>query len=208
MTSAVPPTDADVYSVPYSAERNNRSATLSTGLGMASAVLATVLALVLSGVAWWVAVQDRAGAGEVVIAVAVSALMAATVWFAFRPARAGARKRHYLGTARDAMQISPDGVGFPDLERGGWIVVPWSAINGAKVMTWRTVQFLHLELSPDLHATQAGAQGLDDRAVLRDLLRPAMGLIGPRFALGSLQRTPEEIDSALRQFSGGRIFLT
>ena len=58
MTSAVPPmppTDAEVYSVPYRADRSNRSATLSTGLGMASAVLATLLALVLSGVAWWVA---------------------------------------------------------------------------------------------------------------------------------------------------------
>ena len=42
---------------------------------------------------------------------------------------------------------------------------------------------------------QPGAQGLDDPAVLRDLIRPAMGLVGPRFALGSLERTPEEIDS-------------
>ena len=81
------------------------------------------------------------------------------MWFAFRPVRAAARKRRYLGTARDAMQISPDGVGFPDLDRGGWIVVPWPAINGAKIMTWRTVRFLHLELSPDLHAGPARCAG-------------------------------------------------
>ena len=143
-----------------------------------------------------------------VIAVAVTLLMAATVWVAWRPVRVAALRRRNLAQARDAMQISDDGVGFPDLDGGGWIVVPWSAITGARVMTWREVRFLHLEVSPDLRADQPGAKGLDDPAVLRGLIRPAMGLVGPRFSLAGLQRTPDEIDAALRHYSGGRIVIT
>ena len=40
------------------------------------------------------------------------------------------------------------------------------------------------------------------------LVRPAMGLVGPRFSLAGLQRTPEEIDAALRHYSGGRVVIT
>ena len=208
MTAAVPPDDTDVFSVPYSTDRGSRGASLSTGLGVATAVLASVLGVVLSGAVWWVVLQDGTSIGAVVTALAITVLMAATAWFAWRPVRAAARKRRNLAAARDAMQVSAAGVGFPDLDSGGWIVVPWSAITGARVMTWRTVRFLHVELSPDLRPGQPGTQGLDDPAVLRELTRPTMGMIGPRFSLESLLRTPEEIDSAMRHHSRGRISFT
>jgi len=208
MTAAVPPTEDDVFSVPYSADHVNHPAALSAGLGLLSAVLASVLGVVLTGATWWLALQDGASIGVAVTAFVVTVLMAVTVWVAWRPVRAAARSRSNLAQSPVAMQISAVGVGFPDLDRGGWIVVPWSAITAARVMTWRTVRFLHLELAPGLRADQPGAQGLDDPRVLRDLTRRTMGLIGPRFSLGSLQRAPEEIDSALRLYSGGRLFLT
>jgi hypothetical protein len=78
----------------------------------------------------------------------------------------------------------------------------------ARIMTWRTVRFLQIELSPDLSAGAPGVQGLDDPATLRTLTRPTMGMIGPRFSLSSLERSPEEIDTAMRHYSGGRVFLT
>ena len=208
MTAPVPPPEDDVFTVPYSAERANQSTSVSTGLGAATAVIATVLGVVFSGLVWWIALQDGSNAGLVVMAVVVTALMAVTVWFAWRPVRSGARNRSNLAQVRDALQISAAGIGFADLDRGGWIVVPWSMIIEARIMTWRTVRFLHIELSPELSAGGPGVQGLDDPATLRTLKRPAMGMVGPRFALTSLARSPEEIDAAMRRYSDGRVFLS
>ena len=208
MSSSVPPPDGDVFAVPYNADRGNQSATLASGLGAVSAVLATVLGLILSGVTWWLALQDGAGAGLVLTALVVTVAMAIIVSTAWRPVRAAARNRANLAKARDAMQISAAGVGFPDLDTGGWIVVPWPMITGARVMSWRSVRFLHLELSPDLHPSQPGVQGLDRPGALRALMRPTMGMVGPRFSLAVLQRSSDEIDAALRHYSDGRIFLT
>ncbi len=208
MTSPVPPTDADVFSVPYNAERGHRSAVLSSSLGVLSAVLATFIGVVFSAVMWWLALRDGAGFGIGVTAVVITAVMAVVVAMAWRPVRAAARNRRNLANARDAMQISAAGIGFPDLDRGGWILVPWPVINAARVMSWRDVPFLHLELSPGLRTDEPGAKGLEDPATVRMLTRRTLGMVGPRFSLGVLERTPDEIDGALRAYSGGRIFLT
>jgi hypothetical protein len=208
MTSPVLPSDADVFSVPYKAERGHRAAALSSSLGVLSAVLATVIGVAFSAVMWWLAFQDGFNFGLGAMAVLITALMAVVVTHAWRPVRAAARNRRNLASARDAMQISAAGIGFPDLDRGGWILVPWPVINAARVMSWRDVSFLHLELSSGLRTDEPGSRGLDDPATVRMLTRRTLGMVGPRFSLDVLERTPDEIDAALRTYSGGRIFLT
>ena len=208
MTSPVPPPDGDVFTVPYDADRGSRRSTLATGLATTSAVLASVLGVAITAAMWWIATQDGSSVGTLVTAVVITVAMAGIVWYSWRPVLAASRNRRNLEHVRDALQISAEGVGFPDLERGTWIVVPWTMIISARVMTWRTLRFVHLELSPELSATTPGAKGLDDPTTLRSLMRRSMGMVGPRFALGVPQRSPEEIDAALRHHSGGRIFLT
>lgn len=208
MTDPVPEPDAEVYAVPYRAGHRGQEAALSTGLRMGTAVVVTLLAIVgLVGV-WWLALPFGESAGLVATAVLVTVVAALVVWVAWRPVRVASRRQQLIAQAGDAMRISADGVSLPDLDRGGWIVLPWPAIVGAQVMSWRDVQFLHLELSPDLRPDEPGALGLDNPVALRELTRRTLGLVGPRFALSGLARSTGEIDEALRRYSGDRVSVT
>lgn len=218
MSDQLPPSDAESGSpdpllaaedfvVEYDRQRaaaaNDRTArvlTVAAGVTTAVAVVVATLTVLM--------LATRAGAVTAAIAVVFAVVAAALAVRSWRVVAAFRRTAARMDAVPEAFRLTAHGVQFPDAERGGTVALPWHAIEATRIVTVRGEQVLLLELDSDFGPQDPQARGLDDPNAWKGLQRRAFGMPGPRFGLGTLRRSVQEIDAGLREHSGGRIFLS
>jgi hypothetical protein len=112
-----------------------------------------------------------------------------------------------MGVPAVAMRMSAHGLRCSIDAAPDHLFLPWSAITGFRLRTWRGQQILVLELAPGLKAGTPGVSGLDHPDVQRVLHHKVFGVQGLRFAVSTLRQPLEEIDRALAHFTQGRVHI-
>ncbi|MQA97168.1 MAG: hypothetical protein GEV11_21935 [Streptosporangiales bacterium] len=104
-----------------------------------------------------------------------------------------------------AMRMSAQGLRISVDTAPDHVFLPWLAVAGFHVRTWRGQQLLMLGLAPGVTPASPGVIGLDHPDVQRVLSRKVLGVKGLRFAVPTLRRPLPEIDQAAAYFTQGRV---